>query len=370
MEHHQASQQVQSTQRAFGAVTPTTTRQKLNVLTDPKAVLCAYLYKRLPRTSSSGNSIAGMFRPDLLLATATPQDYAHVSAFPEEAFVEFSYEEGFPALAEGRPIWMRLPWESENAFAAFDVYLNSVEEGPRQVADLLYNGELLQIMGEELTLENLRNSYYLYYWKDRVRAYDLYKEASYRHIRMRRALHTEDHAYVQATAMLSKLNGTFEKQEFWDQLGNDPKVALDFFDKLIKIRRVAAGLPAAAPEEDQRTSSFELVMRKVQEEVRAGEQQGSLESGVTVDASGRVLADGKDFLRDALQDPRTAKMTQELIIKMTQQSGATRQPRWASRTKARDTGDEGGDEGEGGNGTESEENMESSSNISLDNLPR
>jgi hypothetical protein len=188
----------------------------------------------------------------------------------------------------------------------------------------------------------------MYYWKDRARAYDTFQEAAYRHIRTRRALATEDHAYLKSSAYLEKVEGVFENPEFWKQLEYDPKVALDFFKELLKIKRISAGMPAAAPMgEEGSSSTFEMIMRKVQEETRsglalnggAGDEDGG-EGGLTLDSSGRVInRPGAEFMRAVLESPDSAKSMQEVIIRMTQQNGATKQPRWAG--KAISGGDEG-----------------------------
>lgn len=324
---------------ATAAIVPRPLKQ--NTLSDPKAVLCAFLHRRIPRTPNG--QLAGVLRPDLLDAHATPQDYTHVSAFPEEAFLEFNFDEGFPALPSGAPIWFKLPYETPELFACFETYLEIIQEGPRHVAQLLSSAELEHHLGEDLNLDFLRNVYHMYYWKDRARAYDTFQEAAYRHIRTRRALATEDHAYLKSSAYLEKVEGILESPNFWKQLEMDPKVTLDFFKELLKIKRISAGMPAAAPMEEGGggSSSFEMIMRKVQEETRSmvpngGDGDGE---GLTLDSSGRVInRPGAEFMRAVLESPDSAKSMQEVIIRMTQQNGATKQPRWAG--KAIGLGDE------------------------------
>lgn len=298
-----------------------------NTLSDPRAVLCAYLHKRIPRTSDG--AIAGLLRADLLDSTQTPQDYTLVSAFPEEAFIEFNLDEGFPALPDGRPIWFKLDYEPPELFAAFELYVESINSGPRHVAQLLDSAELEVLLGDNLNMNFLRNVYYLYFWKDRARAYDTFQDAAYRHIRMRRALSTEDSAYIQADSMLKKVNAVFEEPKFWEQLEYDPKVALDYFKELLKIKRVAAGLPGAAPSGEDGSSTFEMIMRKVQEETKSSLSDRT--PGAMFDAGGRLVADDDNFLKGALGDPTTAKAMQEVIIRMTKNRGATKQPRWSER---------------------------------------
>lgn len=304
-------------------------------LIDPRAELIAYLHRRMPRTQLG--QIAGLLRPDMLDATQKPEDYRDISAFPEEAFVEFTFEEGFPALPDGRPIWFKLDYEPPALFAAFELYVDLIQSGPRHVAQLLESSELQAMLGDDLNLDYLRDAYHMYYWKDRARAHDQFQEAAYRHIRMRRALSTEDSAYIKASKMLQRVERVFESDDFWKQLEYDPKVALDYFKELLKIKRISAGLPASAPqgEDGGQVSTFEMIMRRVQEETRANSRNENEDSiGTTIDADGRVIPREDTFFRGALGDPQTAKMMQEVIIRMTQQGGATKQPRWAGRVKS------------------------------------
>lgn len=293
-------------------------------LTDPRARLAAGMHIKLPRTP--GGHLAAMLRMDLL----PPEEITEASIVPQDAYTMINHDEGFPALPDGRPLWFKLDCEPEDLFAAFGVYVDLIDSGPRHIAQLLESTELKSLMNGSLTMDTLRNAYYMYYWKDRALAHDMFQDAAYRHIRVRRALSTEDKSHVLASKMLAKLETIFEKSNFWDIIENDPAVALQYLEKLTRIQRISAGLPAAAPggEVSEEGSSFEMIMRRVQENNSPVAEAGS---NVLIDESGRLVSDNKGFMQGALHDPKTSKMMQEVIIRMTQGAGATKTPRWAAR---------------------------------------
>lgn len=317
-------------------------------LTDARARYIATVAQRIPRTPEG--HLAAILRTDIIPPdiTPVPTQSGGLPALLEEAYVPLNYDEGFPALPNGRPVWFRLEHEPAEMFAAFEVYTDLIDVGPRHIASLLENKELQALLGDSLTLDTLRNAYYMYFWKDRALAHDLFQDAAYRHIRIRRALSTEDKSYQLATKMLNKLETVFDKDDFWEIIENDPALALSYLEKLTRIQRISAGMPAAAPqgEGEGGSTSFEMIMRRVQQDATGGGARGlgsdpgvhgesmgfgGRAPGSMVDESGRLIADNAQFMRGALHDPKTSKMMQEVIIRMTESRGATKQPRWASR---------------------------------------
>lgn len=305
----------------------------------------AALHNRIPRTPEG--HLAAILRTDvispLLESDMNPQ-------LPEDAYVPLNYDEGFPALPDGRPIWFKLEYESPDAFLAFQAYVDAGDAGPRYLADLLENAELRNLLGDELNLPALRNMYYMYYWKDRSASHDLFQDAAYRHIRIRRSLSTEDKSHVLATKILNKLETIFDGKDFWSIIQNDPALALSYLEKLTKIQRITSGLPAMAPagsgsEGGTTSTSFEMIMRKTLEE--SGESiggEGAGGTGSVIDERGRVISTNQEFMRGALRDPKTSKMMQEVVIRMTESLGATKKPRWSGRVDREEEDGDGGDE--------------------------
>lgn len=299
---------------------PTQLTQSTNL--SPKALFIAERTRAIPITKEG--LIAGFWRSDMLpeIPQNDPED-----SFAQAAFYQLSYEEGFPTLPDGRPFWHKWDNEPAEAFAAFELYVDLASTGPRYIQQLLQSSELLHLM-PNLNIQQLQEFYHLYYWKERARAHDLFKEAAYRHIRTRRALQTDDYLYDKSTKILDMAVRAMDTPEFQKQLQNDPKLALDVFDKMARVRRTAAGMPAAAPMDDdaRKLPDFEVTMRQVVE--RSVTPHNSASSGTTIDEKGRIIPNNNAFLRGALNDPRTARLLQEVVIKMSTQEGATKRPRW------------------------------------------
>lgn len=275
---------------------------------------------------------AGFFRADMIPPEVTPNE-AKLPSTTDAAFVPLNYQEGFPALPDGRPFWHKLDYEPPIAFAAFELYTELAKEGPRHLAMLLHSPELQRLYGDDLTLPFLQELHALYYWKDRSRAFDLYQEAAYRHIRTRRAQSMEDYHYVQSESLLQRVMTAINSEETFNIMKNDPQLLLSAMEKLVKIQRVSVGLPSTAPAESLKggadggaTSNFEMILRQVAQKNVSPETNSA---NTTVDESGRVIPTTDNLLRGALNDPKSAQQLQEIIIRMSTSHGATKQPRWA-----------------------------------------
>lgn len=273
---------------------------------------------------------AGFFRADMIPPEVSANE-AKLPSTTDAAFVPLNYQEGFPALPDGRPFWHKLDYEPSTAFAAFELYTELAKTGPRHLALLLHSPELQRLFGEDFTLELLQEFHSLYYWKERSRAYDLYQEAAYRHIRTRRAQSMEDYHYIQSESLLQKVMSALNSAETFEAMKHDPSLLLSAMEKLVKIQRVSVGLPATAPAEslkggDGATSNFEMILRQVAQRNVSPETNSQ---NTTVDEAGRVIPATDNLLRGALNDPQSAKQLQEIIIRMSTSHGATKQPRWA-----------------------------------------
>lgn len=309
------------------ATTHTTSENSLVAMV-PRAHVIRGAARFLPHTQEG--LPAGFFRADMIPPEVTAAE-AKLPSTTDAAFVPLNYQEGFPALPDGRPFWHKLDYEPPIAFAAFELYTELAKTGPRHLALLLGSVELQRLYGESLNMALLQELHSLYYWKERSRAYDLYQEAAYRHIRTRRAQSMEDYHYIQSESLLQKVMSALNSAETFEAMKHDPSLLLSAMEKLVKIQRVSVGLPATAPAEslkggDGATSNFEMILRQVAQRNVSPETNSQ---NTTVDEAGRVIPTTDNLLRGALNDPQSAKQLQEIIIRMSTSHGATKQPRWA-----------------------------------------
>lgn len=249
----------------------------------------------------------GIYRMDLLPEEPSKEELRN-------AFVPLSYHEGFPSLPTGDPLWACLPHEPPEAFQLFDAYLRlpSVVSGVRSVHTLRARATELAIPQHLVEGEKVFLYYFGYFWDFRVRAYDLWMEASRRKTQERRAIETLDTHYFQADTLLKRLMKYLEdEEEFWDLM--TPKVAIDFFNKLITVQRISAGLSAAGSgvrgqgnlvgSNEGEGTSVEILFRNL------AQQNADARDGVTIDQS-------TEAMQQVLDDPATAQLAQELIIKL------------------------------------------------------
>lgn len=305
-----------------------------------RAQIIARVGRYLPHTQEG--LPAGFYRADLI-PSELPASHANLPAVTDAAFTPLNHQEGFPALPDGRPFWHKLDYESPAAFAAFESYVNLGNDGPRYIAALLQSPELQRLFGTQLDLDYLQELHALYYWKDRAHAYDLFREAAYRHIRMRRAQSMENYHYEQSSTLLKRVFEALSTDETFEAMKHDPKLLLDAMEKLIKVQRVSVGMPANAPAESMKgaesnPTTFEMLLRQV---TQKDTSTGTNSKSTTLDEQGRVIPTTDNLLRGALNDPKTANMLQEVIIRVSTSQGATKKPRWAD-TYSRD-GEEGSD---------------------------
>jgi hypothetical protein len=258
----------------------------------------------------------GYYRTDLLPIAYIPEE--KLSEILRGSFLDLNYDNGYPQLGDGRPFWFKLEFEPGFAYGAFQIYLESISGGPRDLTGLSHNAELLKL-GEQMfpndafdqeRLYRLLHEYsILYYWRYRSRAHDIYKDAAYRHTRLRRQMSMEDYHYTTAESLLAELKEkVLSKSDFFDRMS--PKVALDMLTKLVTIQRISVGLPAQGPLSQKETpedTTFEMIMRTLGS--KAAE-------GATYDQSGNAVA-ARGALKEVLNDPVSAKNLQEVIIRVT-----------------------------------------------------
>ena len=227
-----------------------------------------------------------------------------------------AYVEGFPALPDRNPFWYRLDFEPLEAFQAFEAYLSQGDQGARQLFILGNDDPKLDGFPTTTLLE----WFDLYYWEHRSKSFDLFRIAQARKMREQRALTVDDNHYALAAKLMDQLEIYMlpedgEDSEFFDLL--TPKSAIDLLKLLTQIQRVSSGLPASGPPggspdgSHQPGASIEVIMRNVVQGIQP-------KSG---DGSNAVVIDGHevsqlDALETALQNPETAALAQELVIKL------------------------------------------------------
>jgi len=259
-------------------------------------------------------------------AVAT-RDY-RIAGFPakalQAAFVSLQYDEGFPAFEDGRTFWSKLDYEPNDAFMAFNRYLQMnmgrvadpedeedygvAASGTRAISTLV------QMMTPGISdkmliqrIEQLKMYSHLYYWGLRTKSYDLFRVVQYRQQQEIRAIETQDDHFIQARKLRNKVMNYMESEEdFWDLM--TPKVAVDLLKTTTQLERISAGIPAAGPsvKEGDGSSgrSFEISYRTI-----AQDQAGDSGSDTAlIDQEGHVLD-------AALESPEATKILQELIIK-------------------------------------------------------
>lgn len=276
----------------------------------------------------------GLYRADLLPNTKPESPQEEIQAV-RNSYVDLSYEHGYPTLPDGRPFWHKLDFEPGFAYGAFQIYLDSLDGGPRELHSLSKNLELRTLATKvycspqeiEALPENdklipeakLHKVIYefsvLYCWRWRTKAHDLYKDAAYRHLRLRRQMTVEDRHFGVSERYLKELQEkVFDAPDFWNNMS--AKTAVDLFAKLVAIQRISIGLPAAGPLSQKETPedmTFEMIMRSM------GSKQ---HQGNTYDQNGGGGQQGRKILEHILQDPNAAAGMQELIVRVTRSTQA------------------------------------------------
>lgn len=216
------------------------------------------------------------------------------------AVVPLDYTQGFPCLPSGRPFWSQFDDEDISAYMALMRYLEQPEEvGLRQLHLLALDDDL---PGEDMVYEWSKG----YLWQQRAMAYDLFKSAASKRRKELRLVGAEERTYDQTTALLKKLSQALDTLD-WSTM--DPGDAVDIMDKLVKMQRVALGVPAAGPLPIAATQgntpvSAEIIMRSASMKAGLGGQQAGGHG-----ATGAQLA-------ALASDPAAFAQMQELIIRV------------------------------------------------------
>ena len=218
-------------------------------------------------------------------------DLSSVNDMLNAASLTLSYEQGFPTIGKGEPLWSILPYESRDAFDAFLQYLE--QPGARKISDI---ASIPLEVTSEWAIQN--------YWQIRARAYDLYKLAHHTRLREHRILKLNDSHYVEGERLFQQLiKALGDKLQDPEALSEMPvKDMISALDKVAKLQRAALGLSTAgaAKDTDQKMPQVEVIMREVS-------QQGKVEQ-----------REEDTDMTSLLQNPDLLQKAQEVIIKVGQ----------------------------------------------------
>jgi hypothetical protein len=231
-----------------------------------------------------------LYRTDMI-----PQDiFERIQSDREEiltaALISVEYNEGFPALEDGQPLWSQLPFEGPEAFRYFCHYLQEgLDEGVRLVENVANN--------IRVQLPILIDYFHLYYWKVRAKAYDQFITIVHEKKRLRRLMQCDNDHFVMADNLLKKCVDYFDAIE-WETI--DPAVVARMMPQLIDIQRKSAGEKQFG--ESPTPQSVEVILRQMTRVDHAHQESEEANRASTLD----VL----------LSNPDAAEAAQELIIRL------------------------------------------------------
>jgi len=220
------------------------------------------------------------------------------------AFVPIVFTEGIPAFPDGRPIWLRADYESEDVHRLFEQYLLMGQAGVRQLF-------LLEEVGP-YTQAELQDFFFLYSWVPRLKAHDIFRVAEFRKIQANRAIDLEDDHYLKAQRLFDKAMVYMESEQFLGEL--TPKTAIDLMKTVVQITRMSVGLPpnAARGSTASNGSGGNSDRTELEAILRTFGTHGE-ESASTIVGS---REDGSTVHGDILADPEATHLAQELIIRL------------------------------------------------------
>lgn len=255
----------------------------------------------------------------------------------EMAILDLDYRQGFPALADGEPFWAQLPCEPDAAYRAFIAYIDTprapgqrlgmagvkldtgqtAEQRKLDTTHPLGPTNTNQVPVRQLHLlgtivgkptSTLMECSYLFYWPQRVRAYDLFTIAIHRKRKEQRLMELEEDHYDMATSFIDSAKKQLEEWFAEPDEKMKPKELIDLLSKMVQLQRISVGAsPLGATNgkgngdgDIPKNADLEVIMRTITQN-----------AGVVVnkDTSG-------DTTKLLLQDPEALHQAQELIIRM------------------------------------------------------
>lgn len=107
-----------------------------------RADLLRKIAARIPLTSE--HLPIGFYRVDLL-PLEKPISAEEEMQTVRLSYQDLSFEYGYPTLPDGRPYWHKLDFEPGFCYGAFQIFLEQISGGPRELSELAENAELLQL---------------------------------------------------------------------------------------------------------------------------------------------------------------------------------------------------------------------------------
>lgn len=294
--------------------------QNLPAQFENQSDLIAFLSKHVPNNQLGLPE--GIYRADLLPHVSalvhTPQnksteltiDFGHQSITERDdvkcAYEALDYSEGFPTYL-GMPIWTPLPFEPQEAYKCFDIYLRQGSAGARQIYTLTEAGDFPK--HANIGTNELQEYFHTYYWSARVRAYDMFYIAHRRREQERRALETDNSQYLMANRLMDLATLYLDEQQ--DELLEmlTPSGFMDLIKLATQLQRITSGLPANAPrgeQSGQASAPMEVIMRTI--------AQQALGDNLNTQAIDNRTEDNKHALKQVMQDPDILTKMQEIVI--------------------------------------------------------
>jgi hypothetical protein len=213
----------------------------------------------------------------------------------ENARTMLDFSQGFPCFANGLPVWHQWDNEPREAFEAFAAYLE--QPGARRIVhDTLAPWHP----------ETINEWFHVYFWALRAKSWDMYRTAHQQRLRARRIMETEDEHYDAARKMIQTVQDNFKGR---DLNVVDPDKLINMWEKLVKIQRVSAGLPALGEQKDPNLQpvQMDVAMKRMAPPVKPIEE-------VPEDVQTQEEIDLYD-------DPKALEAAQELIVSVSIRQG-------------------------------------------------
>lgn len=219
--------------------------------------------------------------PSLLKDPKTAQDLLN------SAILHITWDQGFPTVHQEDPLWARLPFEPENAFQAFVLYMG--QSGIRQLHAI-----------EHESRDVLLEWYHLYYWAPRAKALDMFRAAHHYRLREKRILDLEDNHWTEGEKIMKRLQNAIANKTQAELSELDVDKLIASMERIAKIQRSAVGLTTnGGDREAPKSTSVEVAIKQTTNE---GTQRKIEETALDP-----ALFD----------DPEMLSKAQDLIIKVT-----------------------------------------------------
>lgn len=203
------------------------------------------------------------------------------------AILHITWDQGFPTVHQEDPLWARLPFEPENAFQAFVIYMG--QSGIRQLHAI-----------EHESRDVLLEWYHLYYWAPRAKALDMFRAAHHYRLRERRILDLEDNHWTEGEKIMKRLQNAIANKTQAELAELDVDKLIASMERIAKIQRSAVGLATnGGDREAPKSTSVEVAIKQTTNE---GAQRKIEETALDP-----ALFD----------DPEMLSKAQDLIIKVT-----------------------------------------------------